>query len=119
MKIKKFLLIVLVILSCLSCSKKDDDNPEPTNTTTQGLILKVQDNSNSPVGGATIGICYTISEALSNTFIESKVSDSSGKAVFTSLAKGDYYYKVTSSFGEKTTLFTYSGGNQTIIVQVN
>ena len=118
--VKNFIPIVLAVIIIIACNKNEDDNEEPKNNITElGLVLKIQDNSNSPVVGATVGISYTISETISNTFIESKTTDSEGKTVFTSLTKGDYYYKVTSTFGENIILFTYNGGNQTIIVQVN
>lgn len=117
---KTNLLISLLFILCLSFScNKNDDEPEPTGNTEQGLVFKIKENNGNAVDGATIGICNSISEALSNTFIESKVSDSEGKAVFTLISKGDYFYKVTSSFGEKTEQFSYDEDNQTITVQVN
>lgn len=120
MKIRNLTLIILVLIICISCNNDDDNNPKPENINTeQGLVFDIKDNTNTAVEGATIGICFTISEALNNTFIESKISDSDGKAVFTTIAAGNYYYKVTSTFGEKTQQFTYDGSNQTLIVHVN
>ncbi len=82
-----FLGLAFVLTGC----KKDD--PEPTQSTTGGLVVKVQlEGSTGYLTGALVGLA-TSQENLDNSiYLQDLETNSSGQVNFGQLNPGNYYY---------------------------
>ncbi len=101
MKTFKFIIVGLMICSvaALTGCRKDDIQPtdqdtSPNFSTRGGLAFKVKNQGGNPVEGATVGIALSQGELITNNYLATRITNSSGMADFGLLNAGNYYYEV-------------------------
>lgn len=100
-------LILLVVAGIVSCSKKNDDDPTPTQTivTTDSsgvsgrLYVDVFDVNGNDVSGANVSLFLSKEDLDANIPLYSFVSSSAGRVDFGYILQGNYYVTGSNNAG--------------------